>query len=62
MRRALEDAEAEVALWRELAAKWEKRALTAEAVIEAARARCAEHSSGDLAVMLALKAYEEWKP
>jgi hypothetical protein len=47
---------------RELAAKWEKRALTAEAVIEAARARCAEHSSGDLAVMLALKAYEEWKP
>lgn len=62
MKRALEEAEAEVELWKGIAEAWEKRAILAEAVIAAAKTRHAEHSSAELSLMLAVKAYEEWKP
>ena len=61
-RRTLEEAERELAEWRASAMAFAKRALEAEAVIEAARARSAEFSASELALMLAVKTYAEWKP
>jgi hypothetical protein len=69
MRKALEEAEAEVT-WlkakleesRSAMDTWRARALLAEGFIEGIRPRCSEFSVLELSAMHALKRYEDWKP